>query len=153
MAYIDLGKLPLWSRTGERSTVYTTSHTTLRFFATKLRTHRRGIVVHVQCRDAYVVLHTDGARTVVAEWLLDHRKRYKLPNIVAPPRLETTVQQLVLSGLRLRGYDPKDQEFQRILQFTVESMRFVYRNQDNAALKFSHLQETVEILLTLYTRT
>ncbi|CCH58723.1 hypothetical protein TBLA_0A09380 [Henningerozyma blattae CBS 6284] len=89
-------------------------------------------------------------------------------NIVKRDRriqFKETLSKLILSGLRLRGIPNSQPGFQKLFRTTYDSAEFAHRNDlkklvsNNSSkktmdeyLSFETLQDTVETLLTLYTR-
>lgn len=70
-----------------------------------------------------------------------------------------TLSKLILGGLRLRGIPNTQSSFQRLYKMTFDASEFTYRDELKKMSKglpveipFEALQETVEILLRLFTR-
>lgn len=70
-----------------------------------------------------------------------------------------TLSKLILGGLRLRGIPNTQSSFQRLYKMTFDASEFTYRDELKklskgvpAEIPFEALQETVEILLRLFTR-
>ena len=70
-----------------------------------------------------------------------------------------TLSKLILGGLRLRGIPNTQSSFQRLYKMTFDASEFTYRDELKkmskglpADVTFESLQETVEILLRLFTK-
>lgn len=70
-----------------------------------------------------------------------------------------TLSRLILGGLRLRGIPNTQNQFQRLYKMTFDAAEFAHRDElrliargTQTDVPFEQLQETVEVLLRLFTR-
>ncbi|CUS24801.1 LAQU0S20e00188g1_1 [Lachancea quebecensis] len=201
VAHVDTRKLPLWVRSRDIFTCFSSSSTTAAYFRAKLLKDRhahRGIVVEVgklylvffkserspstfqiECVRLDLALKrkfdtqllqasTVSSQSLMSPHIDDIVAKQSLARAESSLRISRHVQvadyrrhfsstasSCILGGLRLRGIRESETDYHKIYKTAYLAVEFAFRNELSNAhppISFEQVQETVETLLKVFTR-
>lgn len=180
LCYVDMKKLPLWIYDREQIhpwRCYTKSSTTWNYFNVKLKNLNRSMIAEVKignpphlmkllyyidgenvmCRQLSTTMKTQIDKTItnlIANEPANKRKRQaKLQD--KKIQFNDILSKLILTGLRLRDIPNTTPGFTKLYKMTFQAAEFTHREDvrvNNYNVPFETLQQTVETLLTLFTK-
>lgn len=175
LSYVSLQKLPLWIYSRDHTTpwrCYTGSSKTWSYFNVKLKRLNRAMVaeLHVPKSSSpllglfYIDSDSIRCRLLSTKWktkidkLIAAASTVKKPQSLAHKKAQfnDTLSKLILTGLRLRDIPNSSAGFSNLYKMTFQAAEFAHRDdvkKYNYQIPFELIQQTVETLLKLFTKT
>lgn len=175
LSYVSLQKLPLWIYSRDETLpwrCYTGSSKTWSYFNVKLKRLNRAMVAELHIPKSsspllglfYIDSDSIRCRLLSTKWKTKIDKLIAAANTMKKPQslahkktqFNDTLSKLILTGLRLRDIPNTSPGFSTLYKMTFQAAEFAHRDdvkKYNYQMPFELIQQTVETLLKLFTKT
>ncbi|CAL9729625.1 mitochondrial morphogenesis protein Sld7p [Monosporozyma unispora] len=173
LSYVSVKKLPLWIYDRDQLVpwrCYTGSSKTWSYFNIKLKRLNRALIAEIypsKTDNNMLVLFYVDSDSIRCR-LLCNKSKYEIDKIITNKakkpqspvnkkvQFNDTLSKLILTGLRLRDIPNTNPGFTKLYKITFQAAEFTHRDdvkRCNYQVPFETLQQTVETLLKLFTKT